>query len=81
MTYERTLDGLLEALEDASRMSCADQVKYFGLDGGIKSNAEGIWLIIATADAKTIFNSMELYYKDKEGLEAGKEELKRRGFC
>ncbi len=22
-----------------------------------------------------------LYYKDRAGLEAGKEELKRRGFC
>ena len=27
------------------------------------------------------FTEAVLYYKDKEGLEAGKEELKRRGFC
>ena len=66
MAYERTLEGLLEAIEDASRMRCSDQVKYFGIDCGIKSRAEGLWLIIATADAKTIFNGMELYYKDKE---------------
>ena len=66
MAYERTPEGMLEALEVVSRMDVYDQIKYFGLGKNIKSCVDGLWMVVATTDAETIFENVDRYYKDKE---------------
>lgn len=65
--FDRTPDGMLEALRCVAYMSYDDQEKYFGLNLDGDSSITGTWLLLtSTHDAETIFERVEAYLEDKE---------------
>ena len=65
--FDRTPDGMLEALRCVAYMSADDASKYFEICRDGDSIMTALWLLVTSPnDAETIFERVEAYRADKE---------------